>query len=78
MIDVLRNQIDAIDLAIANLVLERAAISRRIQGERIDTGGSRVDISRERDVRVNYRSHFPADGGYLADVILQICKRERA
>lgn len=72
--DALRNQIDALDETIANLVVERSHLSRKLWEAREDAGGPRVDITRERNIRTHYSSVVGHDGGYLADAILQICR----
>ena len=46
----LREQIDALDAALIQLVAERARVSRRIQTARMNAGGTRVELGRERTV----------------------------
>ena len=55
LIPVLREQIDALDAAIAKLVAERVQVSRRIQTARMNAGGTRVELGRERVVLAGYR-----------------------
>lgn len=70
----LRYQIDALDEAIADLVVERSRVSRRLWEDREDHGGPRVDLTRERAIRDHYGSVVGHDGYQLADAILQICR----
>ncbi|MCW2494422.1 chorismate mutase [Jatrophihabitans sp.] len=76
-IPVLREQIDALDEAIIRLVAERARVSRRIQTARINAGGTRVELGRERVVHANYRDGLGPDGPHLADALLQVCRGTR-
>lgn len=73
-IPVLRGQIDALDTAIARLVVERARVSRRIQHCRVAGGGARVELGRERVVRDGYRDALGVDGTQLADAVLRVCR----
>ncbi len=76
-IPVLRRQIDALDEAIIRLVAERTHVSRRIQTARINAGGTRVELGRERVVLAAYRDGLGADGPNLADAVLQVCRGAR-
>ena len=76
-IPVLRVQIDALDEAIIRLVSERARVSRRIQTARINGGGTRVELGRERVVHATYRDGLGPDGPQLADALLQVCRGVR-
>ncbi|MGH8961548.1 MAG: chorismate mutase [Jatrophihabitantaceae bacterium] len=76
-IPLLRGQIDALDEAIVNLVNERARLSRRIQTARMNGGGTRVELGRERVILDAYRSALGRDGAHLADAVLQVCRGER-
>ena len=76
-IPVLREQIDALDEAIIRLVNERARVSRRIQTARINAGGTRVELGRERVVHNTYRDGLGPDGPQLADALLQVCRGTR-
>jgi chorismate mutase len=73
----LRNQIDAIDAAIVQLVQERARLSHRIQTARINSGGTRVELGRERVILETYRDGLGAQGPHLADAVLQVCRGTR-
>ena len=76
-IDTLRGQIDALDTAIARLVAERVQLSQRIQSARINAGGTRVELGRERAILGHYRDHLGAGGPALAEAVLRVCKAER-
>lgn len=76
-IPVLRGQIDALDEAIVSLVAERARLSRRIQTARINAGGARVELGRERMILDAYRAGLGAEGPSLADAVLRLCRGSR-
>ena len=76
-IKVLRGQIDAIDTAIMRLVAERAALSRRVQAARMNSGGTRVELGRERVILDAYRAALGSHGPAVADAILQVCRGSR-
>ena len=76
-IAVLREQIDALDAAITRLVAERAALSRRVQATRISSGGTRVELGRERVILATYRDALGRDGAQLAESVLQVCRGAR-
>lgn len=73
-IQTLRVQIDALDVAIARLITERAKISGCIQTARLAEGGTRVELGRERIIHDHYRLELGPEGPALADVILRICR----
>jgi chorismate mutase len=73
----LRGQIDALDTAIARLVAERAQLSRHIQAARIGTGGTRVELGRERAILSRYRSRLGSEGGVLGEAVLRVCRGSR-
>jgi chorismate mutase len=72
VIPMLRTQIDAMDTAIIRLVAERTKLSKRIQAARISSGGTRVELGRERIVLDAYRTSLGADGPQLAEAILRV------
>jgi chorismate mutase len=76
-IPVLRAQIDAMDEAIVRLVAERAKLSTRIQTARMNAGGTRVELGRERVILQTYRSALGPQGPALADAVLQVCRGAR-
>ncbi len=71
-IPVLRTQIDAMDAAIIRLVSERTKLSKRVQAARISSGGTRVELGRERIVLDAYRTGLGPDGPQLAEAILRV------
>ncbi|MBI1758202.1 MAG: chorismate mutase [Actinobacteria bacterium] len=73
-IPVLRDQIDALDLAITRLVTERARLSRRIQAARLAAGGVRVELGRERQILDRYRQAVGTAGTGLAEAVLRACR----
>jgi chorismate mutase len=76
-IPVLRGQIDAMDEAIARLVAERAKLSDRVQRARMNAGGTRVELGRERVILETYRAALGPQGPALADAVLQVCRGAR-
>ncbi len=76
-IPVLRGQIDALDEAIVRLVAERAKLSTRIQTARMNAGGTRVELGRERVILQTYRAALGSQGPALADAVLQVCRGTR-
>jgi chorismate mutase len=76
-IPMLREQIDALDAALIQLVAERARVSRRIQTARMNAGGTRVELGRERTVLASYRAGLGPEGPTLADAVLQVCRGAR-
>jgi chorismate mutase len=76
-IPVLRAQIDAMDDAIVRLVAERAKLSSRIQTARMNAGGTRVELGRERVILETYRAALGPNGPALADSVLLVCRGSR-
>ncbi len=76
-IDTLRGQIDAMDEAIVRLVAERAKLSARVQTARMNAGGTRVELGRERVILDTYRATLGSHGPTLADAVLQVCRGAR-
>ncbi|UQX87860.1 chorismate mutase [Jatrophihabitans telluris] len=76
-IDTLRGQIDALDTAIARLVAERAQLSRRIQTARINAGGTRIELGRERAIIDHYRSALGSEGASVGEAVLRACRGAR-
>ena len=74
----LRGQIDALDAAIIRLVGERAQLSRRIQIARMNAGGTRVELGRERThPRPLPGTPWAAPVPGLADAVLRVCRGAR-
>jgi chorismate mutase len=76
-IPVLRAQIDALDEAIVRLVAERTRPARRTQTARMNAGGTRVELGRERVILATYRAALGEHGPALADAVLQVCRGTR-
>lgn len=76
-ITTLRTQIDALDAAIVRLVAERGRLSTRIQTARVNAGGARVELGRERVILDTYRTGLGPHGPNLADAVLQVCRGAR-
>ena len=67
----LRKRIDEIDDALIDLWLERADISAEVGRVRIASGGTRLVLSREREIVDRFREALGADGVQLALLILR-------
>src|SRR5690242_13759210 len=67
----LRARIDEIDATIIQLWLERASISQEVGSTRVASGGTRLVLSREREILERFRSALGADGTQLALLILR-------
>jgi chorismate mutase len=67
----MRQRIDEIDATIIRLWRERAAISQRVGATRVANGGTRLVLSREREILDRYRTELGADGTQLALLILR-------
>ncbi|WP_345625783.1 chorismate mutase [Rugosimonospora acidiphila] len=67
----LRHRIDEIDSALIALWQERAAISQEVGRTRIASGGTRLVLSREREILDRFRDALGADGTQLALLILR-------
>ena len=76
-VDTLRTQIDALDAAIGQLIAERAQLSRRIQLARLNAGGPRVELGRERAIHQHYRAALGEAGGMVAEAVLRVCRGSR-
>lgn len=76
-ISTLRHQIDALDVAITQLISERAQLSRRVQSARMDAGGTRVVLSRERAIHQRYRAALGSAGNAVAEAVLRVCRGAR-
>ena len=76
-IPMLRQQIDAMDEAIVRLIAERAKLSNRVQTARMNAGGTRVELGREREILATYRAALGDNGPALADAVLLVCRGRR-
>jgi chorismate mutase len=70
-IGVIRERIDEIDAAIMSLWQERAALSQRVGATRVAAGGTRLVLSRERQILDKYRDALGSDGTQLALLVLR-------
>ena len=67
----LRERIDEIDTAIIELWQERAHLSQQVGATRVASGGTRLVLSREREILEKFRTALGADGTQLALLILR-------
>lgn len=70
-IGAMRERIDEIDASIIHLWQERADLSQQIGATRVATGGTRLVLSREREILDRFRHELGADGTQLALLILR-------
>jgi chorismate mutase len=73
-IESLRIQIDGLDDAIAHLVMARMRLSLQIQTARVNAGGPRIVLSRERAIRQRYLEALGSAGFAVADTMLRLCR----
>jgi chorismate mutase len=67
----IRTRIDEIDQNLIDLWRERAALSGEVGRVRIASGGTRLVLSREREIVDRFRDALGADGVQLALLILR-------
>jgi chorismate mutase len=67
----LRRRIDEIDGQIIDLWLERAAASQEVGAARMASGGTRLVLSREREIVERFREALGADGTQVALLLLR-------
>ena len=67
----MRERIDEIDQAIIDLWLERARLSQTVGKTRMASGGTRLVLSREREIVERFREALGADGTQVALMILR-------
>ena len=67
----LREQIDACDAAIIELVQRRLAVSQEIGAVRRASGGTRLNLAREQQVLSRFRDALGADGAALGMMLLR-------
>jgi len=67
----LRARIDEIDATLIRLWQERAAISQEVGSTRVASGGTRLVLSREREILDRFRTALGADGTQLALLVLR-------
>ena len=67
----MRERIDEIDQAIIDLWLERARLSQQVGKTRMASGGTRLVLSREREIVERFRAALGADGTQVALLLLR-------
>jgi chorismate mutase len=67
----MRERIDEIDSALIALWQERSALSRQVGATRVASGGTRLVLSREREILDRFRESLGADGTQLALLVLR-------
>jgi chorismate mutase len=67
----MRERIDEIDQAIIDLWLERANLSQQVGRTRMASGGTRLVLSREREIVDRFREALGPDGSQVALMILR-------
>ncbi len=70
-ISALRDRIDEIDTEIIRLWRERAELSHDVGATRVASGGTRLVLSREREILDRFRHELGPDGTQLALLILR-------
>ncbi|GAA2317077.1 chorismate mutase [Streptomyces kunmingensis] len=69
-----REEIDALDLQILELIKRRRDVSHEIQRQRMSEGGTRTVLSRENVILALYAAELGAGGTTLALNILGLCR----
>lgn len=67
----MRDRINEIDSALIALWQERAALSQQVGATRVASGGTRLVLSREREILERFRRELGADGTQLALLVLR-------
>ncbi|MET8350967.1 MULTISPECIES: chorismate mutase [unclassified Micromonospora] len=67
----IRERIDEIDDALISLWHERATLSQEVGATRMASGGTRLVLSREREILERFRVALGADGTQLALLLLR-------
>jgi chorismate mutase len=70
-ISAMRTRIDEIDQAIIDLWLERARLSQQVGKTRMASGGTRLVLSREREIVDRFRTALGPDGTQVALLLLR-------
>jgi chorismate mutase len=66
-----RERIDEIDQALIDLWLERARLSQQVGKTRMASGGTRLVLSREREIVERFRESLGPDGTQVALLLLR-------
>ncbi|GAB7048602.1 chorismate mutase [Catenuloplanes indicus] len=67
----IRSRINEIDDAIIALWKERSALSQQVGKTRVASGGTRLVLSREREIMEKFREALGADGTQVALLLLR-------
>jgi chorismate mutase len=67
----MRERIDEIDHALIELWLERARLSQQVGKTRMASGGTRLVLSREREIVERFRDALGPDGTQVALLLLR-------
>ena len=67
----IRERIDEIDQALIDLWLERARLSQQVGKTRMASGGTRLVLSREREIVERFRESLGPDGTQVALLLLR-------
>jgi chorismate mutase len=67
----MRERLDEIDAAMIALWRERASISQQVGATRVASGGTRLVLSREREILDRFRTALGVDGTQLALLLLR-------
>jgi chorismate mutase len=70
-IKAMRERIDEIDRTIIELWQERASLSQQVGRTRMASGGTRLVLSREREIVERFRQALGADGTQVALLLLR-------
>ncbi len=70
-IKAMRDRIDEIDQALIDLWLERSRLSQQVGRTRMASGGTRLVLSREREIVERFREALGADGTQVALLLLR-------
>jgi chorismate mutase len=70
----LREQLDAVDVELIQVVHRRIALSKQIQTVRISHGGRRREHSRELNIVNTYVDGLGRNGSQLALTLLELCR----
>ncbi|WP_425413268.1 chorismate mutase [Micromonospora rosaria] len=70
-ISAIRERIDEIDRTLIALWQERAGLSQQVGATRMASGGTRLVLSREREILERFRRELGADGTQLALLLLR-------
>ena len=70
-IKAIRERIDEIDQALIDLWLERSRLSQQVGRTRMASGGTRLVLSREREIVERFREALGPDGTQVALLLLR-------